>query len=508
MAPDVDAELERGCRHQRPQLAGLQPVLGFQPGAARERAVVGRHPAVGDAVVEVAGQTLGGAAALREHERRAVGLDHLRDLLQRRVPHRVAGGREEVVDRRHHLHVEVAREAGVDDDRIVRGRPGQERQRIFHRSHRGRAADALRPRAGGVRLDQRLQPFECQSQVRAALARQHRVDFIDDDEARLRQRRPEALAGEQDIERLGRGDQDVRRPPRHRLARGGQRVAGPHRHPDFRQRQAVRGRRGADAGQRLAQVLLDVVVQRAQRRHVDDVDAILQAALGAEAMEVVEGPQEGGQGLARAGRGHDQRVAAGGDRLPAFPLGPRGLGERVGEPAADEREELRHTASLYLPMARVICRRDPVRARRRRDRGGRGSRRLARSPHAGAARCRDAGARQEALPPRQTLRRRHPLRCLSPLPGARRRPAREGRHSRDPARAHGVAGRRTPVAASGSRRSTSRCAAPSSTPRCWTARAHAGAVVTEASRVTGVERTARWRRGPLRGRTRVLPAGS
>ncbi len=220
-------------------------------------------------------------------------------------------------------------------------------------------------------------------------------------------------------------------------------------------------------------------------------------------MEVVEGPQEGGQGLARAGRGHDQRVAAGGDRLPAFALGPRGLGERLGEPAADEREELRHTASLYLPMARVICRRDPVRARRRRDRGGRGARRLARSPHAGAARCQDAGARQEALPPRQTLRRRHPLRYLSPLPGARRLPAREGRHSRDPARAHGVAGRphgrcvgRAAVLPDlASHRARRRVAGL----RARGGRRSHGGFAGDRSRADG-----RWRRGPLRGRSRVL----
>jgi hypothetical protein len=66
------------------------------------------HPAVGNPIVQIAGQALGGAPALGEDQRGAVSLDHLGDLLQGGVPHRVAGGREEVVHRRHHLDVEVA----------------------------------------------------------------------------------------------------------------------------------------------------------------------------------------------------------------------------------------------------------------------------------------------------------------------------------------------------------------------------------------------------------------
>src|SRR5207245_290409 len=60
---DVDAELERGGGDQRAQLALLEAVLGLQPRAARERAVVRGHPAVGDAIVEVAREPLGRAPA-------------------------------------------------------------------------------------------------------------------------------------------------------------------------------------------------------------------------------------------------------------------------------------------------------------------------------------------------------------------------------------------------------------------------------------------------------------
>ena len=201
------------------------------------------------------------------------GLDQLGDLLQGRVPHGVARGGEEVVHRRHHLDVEVAREAGVDHDRLARGRPGEKRDCVLDRSHRGRAADALRPRARGMGLDQRLQALQRQDQVRSALAGQHRMDLVDDDEAGLGQGRPEALAREQDVERLGCGDQ-------HTAAAGASSPAG--RRPACRPCAPPRGPReapgpSAAAAARMpasgsAQVLLDVVVERAQRRHVDDVD--------------------------------------------------------------------------------------------------------------------------------------------------------------------------------------------------------------------------------------------
>ena len=41
--PDVDAQLEGGRGHQRPQVAGPQPLLDHPPAGRRQAAVVGRH---------------------------------------------------------------------------------------------------------------------------------------------------------------------------------------------------------------------------------------------------------------------------------------------------------------------------------------------------------------------------------------------------------------------------------------------------------------------------------
>jgi hypothetical protein len=305
--------------------------------------VVRGDAAVGDAVIEVARQTLGGTPALSEDQRGPVGLDQLGDLLERGFPDGVARRRQEVVHRRDHLKIEVAREAGVDRLGVGAGGAGQERQRRLDGAHGRRAADTLRALAG-VGLDQCLQALERERQVGAALRSHQRVDLVDDQEPCAGERRSESLAGEQNEERFGRGDQDVRGPARHGLALGRQRVAGSHGDADLGRLEPVGGGRGPDARQGRAQVLLDVVVERAERGDVHDVDPIFEPALEAQAMEVVERPQEGRQGLARARRRHDERVAARGDGVPALALRPGGLRERRVEPAADERKEFGHSA--------------------------------------------------------------------------------------------------------------------------------------------------------------------
>jgi hypothetical protein len=77
------------------------------------------------------------------------------------------------------------------------------------------------------------------------------VDLIDDDRPHRAQHLARPLGGEDQVERFGRGDEDMRRLFHHRLAVGLGRVACAEQRADF----AV----GADLGQRLGQILLDVV---------------------------------------------------------------------------------------------------------------------------------------------------------------------------------------------------------------------------------------------------------
>src|SRR5438034_1145713 len=84
--------------------------------------------------------------------------------------------------------------------------------------------------------------------------------------------------------------------------------------------------------ERAAQVALDVVVQRFERRDVDQSQSL--ARLGVELVDPVE---EGRERLAGAGRGLNQRVPAARDRRPAEGLGRGGGAERFLEPGAGFR---------------------------------------------------------------------------------------------------------------------------------------------------------------------------
>ena len=79
--------------------------------------------------------------------------------------------------------------------------------------------------------------------------------------------------GEQEEERLGRRDQDVRRLAEHRRALLLRRVARPYGDAELR----------AEAGERPAQVPLDVVVERLERRDVEDAEAL--SRLGGEPVD-------------------------------------------------------------------------------------------------------------------------------------------------------------------------------------------------------------------------------
>src|SRR5690606_19907625 len=94
-----------------------------------------------------------------------------------------------------------------------------------------------------------------------------------------------------------------------------------------------------DALQRGAQVAVDVVRQRLQRRHVQHAAALV-VGHGRLGVEAVDRPTGSGEGLAGAGRGVDERVSARADRRPAFGLGFGRRVERRPEPRRGRRGEL------------------------------------------------------------------------------------------------------------------------------------------------------------------------
>ena len=360
----VDAELERRGGHEAGKLARLEEVLDDEPLLASERAVVGAGDVVrlvsvvrllGGELVQAHREPFRSAAAVHEHDRRAVLLDQAQQLgvdggpdrargrglgrgaearadqvtASRRGALPAVGGIDHVVgirlahalDRHVDLQVERLSLAGVDH-RALAAHAHEEAPDLLERALSRRQADPLERPAG-----QLLEPLQGQREMRAALGPGHRVDLVDDHRLGVHEElaRPR---GEHQVERLGRGDEDVRGLPEHRLALLLRRVAGADRDRDV----------AADALQRRAQVLLDVVGERLQRRDVHEPRAPLALGRG-RGDQPVERPEERRQRLPGAGGGGDEHVLASRDRRPGLGLSLGGLLERACEPVTYPRVE-------------------------------------------------------------------------------------------------------------------------------------------------------------------------
>ena len=185
--------------------------------------------------------------------------------------------------------------------------------------------------------------------MRAALVAHERVDFVDDDRADGAQDRAALLRGEHQVERFGRGDQDVRRALDDHPARRLWRVAGAHDGADARHRRApcvsaAFGPLPRELGhfaQRLLEVALNVVGERLERGDVEDARLVGQLALLlAEAHELVDPGQKRRQRLAGAGRRGEQHIAPRANRRPAGKLGVGGRLKARAEPLRHERVEV------------------------------------------------------------------------------------------------------------------------------------------------------------------------
>ena len=241
-------------------------------------------------LVELRSQSFCSAAGVAEDDRRSVGQDPGEDLgVDARPDRRSTFGqrgrgrtgcelhlhlaeRRHVLDRDHHLDLERLADAGIDDSHGALSTgflvAAEEFGDLLERPLGGRERNALRWTFGDL-----LEPLQGHHQVSAPLGRGHRVDLVDDDrldaDKGLSRRR-----GEHQVERLGRGDQQIGRAPDQLLAVVGRRVAGTH--PDLWRHEPLSETLGGelDALHRCAQVLLDVERQRPQRRDVEHPGAV------------------------------------------------------------------------------------------------------------------------------------------------------------------------------------------------------------------------------------------
>ncbi len=152
-------------------------------------------------------------------------------------------------------------------------------------------------------------------EVDSALGVHDGVDLVQDHGPQPAQEAAAGLGGEEDVEALRCRDQHLGRMAEHpaALRLGG--VAGAAEDAHRLGRGSGRGEARLQLGEGLQEVAADIVAEGAERRDVEHPH-LTPVPLPGE--QPVQGPQEGGQGLAGSGGGGDQDVLARGD------VGPRG----------------------------------------------------------------------------------------------------------------------------------------------------------------------------------------
>ena len=121
-----------------------------------------------------------------------------------------------------------------------------------------------------------FEPLQREREMSAALVAGDRVELVDDHVADGGELLAKARRGQQDEERLGRGDENMRRPPEHRGAFVRGRIAGAKAGADAA-RSGPFGGDFAHAVERLFEIEADVVGQRLERRDVEDRDFVAQS---------------------------------------------------------------------------------------------------------------------------------------------------------------------------------------------------------------------------------------
>ena len=204
--------------------------------------------------------------------------------------------------------------------------------------HRGGEPDALGTRTTRFH-DEVLKALEGERQVGAALVTRHGVNLVHDHRARPREAAAARFRRQENVQGLGRGDEDVRRTLRTLAALGRRGVSRANGGTNGRRADPHLGRHRRQLAQRLFQVAADVVGERLERRDVDDLRPVLEGVVGRLAHEGIEAVEEGGQRLARSRRSREQDVPSVGDGGPAPRLHGGGLGEAPPEPGVYDRME-------------------------------------------------------------------------------------------------------------------------------------------------------------------------
>ena len=150
--------------------------------------------------------------------------------------------------------VALARGACIHNRAIVPPRPEQESGHALQRALGGRHADPPQGPAG-----QQFQPLKAEREMGPPLASRQRVQFVQNHSPCLRKQSPAAIRREQQVQRLRRSHQDVRRLLQQPAAVSRGTVPGAQTGGNARGRQAPGLKTPVDSRKRLAQVPANVV---------------------------------------------------------------------------------------------------------------------------------------------------------------------------------------------------------------------------------------------------------
>jgi len=353
----VDAQFQRSGGHNGLQLAALQPLFGGQTEFARQAAVVAGHGVFSQELAELVCHAFGEAARVDEYERAASLLDEFCQAGIDLPPQLVAAHGVEFIGRHLDGEIEFAGMAQVDDAAqglpvfIDVGRTHEKAGDLFDGPLGCREADAR-----GWPLREGRQSLQREGQVAAAFVACQGVDLIDDHRLHVVQQSCGARRGKQQVERLGRGHQQVGGAAEHGLPFTGQRIACAQGNPPGRQDVAARLGSGTQLCQGQLEIAMDIVAECLERRDVHHLHAVCQRALQAAPQQPIETHQKRRQRLAAAGGSGHQRVPPGMDLRPGPGLRLGGRGKPLGKPLLRQRMKHRaeHAAILPEPPHAVV----------------------------------------------------------------------------------------------------------------------------------------------------------
>jgi len=297
---DVDAELE-GCGGDEDlDFAGLEAGFGVETERAGEGAVMGGDVFYADAFGEGEGDFFDEAAGVDEDEGGAVVLGVGGELVEDLFPHTVGGDGAKFVGGDFDGDVEFASLAYLDDGgglarRVDAGeKAGYELDGVLGGGEAdalGRCAEAGEEGSGAEAVfagDDGVEPLEREGEVGAAFAARDGVDFVDDEGADMAQVFAGFAGGEEEVERFGCGDKDVRRVAQHGGAVFSGGVAGADAGADLRAEIAALEGELLDFVEGAVEVFLDVVGKRFEGTDVDDLGAGGEVARDGFAEELVD----------------------------------------------------------------------------------------------------------------------------------------------------------------------------------------------------------------------------